>query len=74
MYIKMNWFKYLLLFSQAVYYVDIFIDNHAIRFWRFYLVALTALRMAAKIEENDFTVDKAETLISCKLFERTVRC
>lgn len=39
-------------------------DNHAIRFWRFYLVALAALRIAAKIEEKDFTVAKAEELIS----------
>lgn len=52
--------------DPAVYYLDIFIDNHVIRFWRFYLVALTALRIAAKIEEKDFTIAKAEALISCK--------
>lgn len=53
-------------FFLAVYYLDIFMDNHAVRFWRFHLVALVALRIAAKIEEKDFSVVKAEELISCK--------
>lgn len=61
-------FKFSIALSMlAVYYLDIFIDNHMIRFWRFYLVALTALRIAAKIEEKDFTIAKAEALISCEL-------
>lgn len=47
---------------SAAYYLDIFMDNHTIRFWRLYLVALTSLRIAAKIEERDFTLARVERL------------
>lgn len=54
-------------FISAVYIMDIFMDNNQIRLWRLYLVALTALRIAAKVEEKDFTASRVEALNSCKL-------
>lgn len=42
--------------------MDIFLDNHIIRLWRLYLVALTSLRVAAKIEEKDFIMPRVEAL------------
>lgn len=41
-------------------------DNHTIRCWRLYLVALTSLRIAAKIEERDFKSAKVERLNASK--------
>lgn len=52
----------------AVYYLDVFMDNHTIRFWRLHLVALTSLRIAAKIEEKDFTLARVDELDACKFF------
>lgn len=37
-------------------------DNNQIRLWRLYLVALTSLRIAAKVEEKDFTLPRVEEL------------
>lgn len=41
-------------------------DNHKIRLWRLYLVALTSLRIAAKIEEQNFSLNKIEQLNNSK--------
>lgn len=62
---------YSILFSiryLAVYYLDTFMDNHSVRFWRFYMVALVALRLAGKIEEKDFTAAKSEELTLSESF------
>lgn len=48
--------------------MDIFIDNHIISLWRLYLVALTSIRIAAKIEETDFTLQSVEALNRCECF------
>lgn len=52
----------------AVYFLDIFMDNHVIRLWRLYLVALTSLRVAAKVEEKDFTPAKVGRLNASRCF------
>lgn len=54
-------------FLLAVYILDIFMDNNMIRLWRLYLVALTAIRIAAKVEEKDFTLLRVGTLNACML-------
>ncbi|XP_031637457.1 cyclin-J [Contarinia nasturtii] len=46
----------------AVYFTDIFMDNHMVRLWRLHLVALVSLRIAAKIEEKIFALTRIEAL------------
>lgn len=42
-------------------------DNHTIRLRLLYLVALTAIRIAAKIEENTFRLAQVKELNLCNL-------
>lgn len=59
-----------LILILAVYYLDIFMDNHIIRMWRLYLVALTSLRIAAKVEEKEFTPAKVGRLNASRFYAR----
>lgn len=47
--------------------MDIFLDNHEVEMWRLNLLVVTAFRIATKIEEKEFRMQKLEQLVSIDL-------